>query len=305
LYALPVVNILLISLPTSKDHYEIIAGLNGSTLELFHKNCMRGIKEKVKESSIDVVVTSPPYNIGINYNLYKDTLPKERYLSWIKEIGFLIKTVLKEEGSFFLNIGNKPKDQWIAWDVANVLRKDFVLQNVIHWIKSITISKQDVGKYSNIVDDITVGHFKPLTSSRFLNDCHEYIFHFSKGGNSVLDKLSIGVPYKDKSNIKRWRRTKQDRRDRGNIWFIPYDTIHTKKERPHPSTFPIKLPEMCIKLHGLKDKMLIMDPFLGIGSTAIASAKLGVSFIGFEIDKKYLNESLSRLHSYLKDAPII
>jgi site-specific DNA-methyltransferase (adenine-specific) len=62
---------------------------------------------------------------------------------------------------------------------------------------------------------------------------------------------------------------------------------------------------MCIKLHGIKDKMLIMDPFLGIGSTAIASAKLGVSFIGFEIDKKYLDESLSRLHSYLKDAPII
>jgi site-specific DNA-methyltransferase (adenine-specific) len=54
-------------------------------------------------------------------------------------------------------------------------------------------------------------------------------------------------------------------------------------------------------LHGIKDKMVVMDPFLGIGSTAIASAKLGVSFMGFEIDKKYLNESLSRLNSYLKD----
>jgi site-specific DNA-methyltransferase (adenine-specific) len=80
LYALPVVYILLISLPTSKDPYELIPRLNGSTIELFHKNCMKGIKENVKESSIDVVVTSPPYNIGINYNLYKDTLPKERYL---------------------------------------------------------------------------------------------------------------------------------------------------------------------------------------------------------------------------------
>jgi site-specific DNA-methyltransferase (adenine-specific) len=236
-------------LPSSKDHYEIIAGLNGSTIKLFHKNCMKGIRENIKENSIDVVVTSPPYNIGINYNLYKDTMPKEKYIAWIKEIGFLIKTVLKEKGSFFLNMGNKPKDQWIAWDVANALRKDFVLQNVIHWIKSIAIDKQDVGKYSNIEEDITIGHFKPLASPRFLNDCHEYIFHFSKEGNSVLDKLSIGVPYKDKSNIKRWKQAKQDKRDRGNTWFIPYDTIHTKKERPHPSTFPIKLPEMCIKLH--------------------------------------------------------
>jgi len=62
---------------------------------------------------------------------------------------------------------------------------------------------------------------------------------------------------------------------------------------------------MCIKMHGIKDKMIIMDPFLGIGSTAIASAKLGVPFIGFEIDKKYLNESLTRLNSYLKGTTII
>ena len=58
-------------------------------------------------------------------------------------------------------------------------------------------------------------------------------------------------------------------------------------------------------MHGIKDKMIIMDPFLGIGSTAIASAKLGVPFIGFEIDKKYLNESLTRLNSYLKGTTII
>jgi site-specific DNA-methyltransferase (adenine-specific) len=58
-------------------------------------------------------------------------------------------------------------------------------------------------------------------------------------------------------------------------------------------------------MHGIKDRMVIMDPFLGIGSTAIASAKLGVPFIGFEINKKYLNESLTRLNSYLKDATII
>ncbi len=88
-------------MPSSKDCYELITRSNGSTIELFHKNCMRGIREHIKENSIDVVVTSPPYNIGINYTLYRDTLPKERYLSWIKEIGFLIKTVLKQEVLFF------------------------------------------------------------------------------------------------------------------------------------------------------------------------------------------------------------
>ena len=85
----------------------------------------------------------------------------------------------------------------------------------------------------------------------------------------------------------------------GGILIHPYNTIQLKKERPHPATFPIKLPEMCIKLHGIKEEMVVMDPFLGIGSTAIASSRLGVSFVGFEIDKEYLDEAISRINSYI------
>lgn len=284
---------------STKMPYKTFKWQNDSTIELFHKDCLEGMKENITKKSIDVVVTSPPYNIGIKYNTYKDELPPENYLSWLKEVGTSIKNVLKDNGSFFLNMGNKPKNQWIALDVANVLRKDFILQNVIHWIKSIAINKEDVGKYPNIVDNVAVGHYKPIVSNRFLNDCHEYIFHFTKEGQLPLDKLSVGIPYQDKSNIGRWNKAKQDKRDRGNTWFIPYDTIQIRKKRPHPATFPIKLPEMCIKLHGLKEKTVVMDPFLGIGSTAIASIKLGVSFIGFEIDKIYIDESISRLNSYM------
>lgn len=256
-----------------------------------------GIRENVRRDSIDVVVTSPPYNMGINYNEYNDEMPQDKYLCWLKQVGRLIKTALKDDGSLFLNVGNKPRNPWVAWDVANALRKDFILQNVIHWVKSIAINKQDVGKYPNIVDDVAVGHFKPIVSNRFLNDCHEYIFHFTKNGTSVLDKLSVGVPYQDKSNIGRWKQANQDKRDRGNTWFIPYDTIQKRRERPHPATFPTKLPEMCINLHGLREKMVVMDPFLGIGSTAVASAKLGVSFVGFEIDKGYVDMAIARLDS--------
>lgn len=290
-------NILTVQEPSSKSPYKTIPRENGSTIEIFHKDCLRGMRENVKQDSIDVVVTSPPYNMGINYNGYNDEMPQDKYLDWLKKVGRLIKTVLKDDGSLFLNMGNKPKNPWVAWDVANVLRKDFILQNVIHWIKSIAINKQDVGKYPNIVDDVAVGHFKPIVSNRFLNDCHEYIFHFTKNGSSILDKLSVGVPYQDKSNIGRWKQANQDKRDRGNTWFIPYDTIQMRKERPHPATFPIKLPEMCINLHGLKEKMVVMDPFLGIGSTAVASAKLGVSFVGFEIDKDYVDMAIARLDS--------
>jgi site-specific DNA-methyltransferase (adenine-specific) len=288
------------TMQTNEQHYDrqpykVISGQRGNTISFYLKDCISGLNESLHEKSVDVVVTSPPYNIGVEYSTYHDKLPRGKYLQWIEEVGRAIKRVLRDDGSFFLNIGNKPTDQWIAWDVANVLRKHFVLQNVTHWIKSIAINKSDVGKYPNIIGDVAVGHFKPIRSDRFLNDCHEYIFHFSKKGENKLKKLEIGVPYQDKSNIGRWKAAKEDKRDRGNTWFIPYETIQSKKERPHPAAFPVGLPEMCIKLHGIKEDLLVVDPFSGIGSTAIASLRLGVSFVGFDIDNGYIDEALQRL----------
>ena len=267
---------------------------DGCSAIFYLKECIAGMEENVKEGSVDVVVTSPPYNIGVRYGSYNDSMPRAKYLEWIEQVGIAAKRALADDGSFFLNVGNKPKDQWIAWDVAAVLRKHFVLQNVMHWVKSIAINKSDVGNYPNISGDIAVGHFKPIVSNRFLNDCHEYIFHFTKTGDVHLDKLAIGIPYQDKTNIGRWKSATADLRDRGNTWFIPYETIKSKSDRPHPATFPEKLPEMCVKLHG--GAKLVMDPFAGIGSTAAAAINLGSSFVGFEIDKDYLETAISRLH---------
>jgi site-specific DNA-methyltransferase (adenine-specific) len=265
------------------------------TATFYLKDCITGLKENVRDKSADVVVTSPPYNIGTGYSSYKDELPRKKYLTWMEDVGIAVKQSLTDDGSFFLNIGNNLKDPWIAWDVAHVLRKYFVLQNVIHWVKSIAISKTEVGNYPNIAGDIAVGHFKPIMSNRFLNDCHEYIFHFTKYGDVHLDKLAVGVSYQDKTNIERWKAAhKEDRRDRGNMWFIPYQTIQSRsKQRPHPATFPVKLPEMCIRLHG--NAKLVIDPFVGIGSAAVAAMRLGISFVGFEIDKEYLDAAIDRI----------
>ncbi|WP_258084452.1 DNA-methyltransferase [Thermococcus thermotolerans] len=264
--------------------------------KIYHMDCLKGMRELLDDGEVDVVVTSPPYNLGIKYNKYEDNLPREKYLKWMEDVGKEIKRVLKDEGSFFLNIGYTNKDPWIAWEVAFRLKKHFVLQNVIHWVKSIAIQKEDVGNYPNILGDIAVGHYKPVNSKRYLSIMHEYIFHFTKKGNVELDKLAIGVPYQDKSNIKRWKSAKADLRDRGNVWFIPYETIKSReKQRPHPATFPTKLPEMCIKLHGLSRTKLVLDPFMGLGSTAVAAVRLGVNYIGFEIDDYYIKVAEERV----------
>jgi len=115
-----------------------------------------------------------------------------------------------------------------------------------------------------------------------------------------IDRLGLGVPYQDKSNIARWSHTRgSDLRCRGNTWFIPYETIQSReKERPHPATFPVQLAEWCIKLHGVSRIETMLDPFLGIGNSAVAALRRGVrKFIGFEIDEAYLAEAKRRLHA--------
>ncbi|MCE5314633.1 MAG: site-specific DNA-methyltransferase [Armatimonadota bacterium] len=258
------------------------------------------MRENLKDGSVDVVVTSPPYNLGISYNGYDDTLSREDYLSWMDEWAVEAKRVLSDGGSLFLNVGGKPRDPLVPFQLLNVMTGHFVLQNVIHWVKSIAILKSEVGQYPGITQDVAVGHFKPVNSQRFLNDCHEYIFHLTKHGAVELDRLAVGVPYQDKTNIGRWKSAGQDLRCRGNTWFIPYETINSRaKDRPHPATFPIELPTRCVKLHGVERARLVVDPFLGIGSSAIACSRLGVPFVGFEIAEDYYNESCDRLAAEL------
>lgn len=283
-----------------KVPYFIAEGQQNEIIMLYLEDCLNGMEKWLQKGCVDVVVTSPPYNIGVDYNSYHDQLPKETYLDWIEKVGRKIYRILNDNGSFFLNIGGTPSDPWIPFDIAQRFRKHFVLQNVIHWVKSIAIGKEDVGNYPNISGDIAVGHYKPIAGQRFLHDCHEYIFHLTKNGNIPIDRLAIGVPYQDKSNIGRWNSAKQDKRCRGNTWFIPYKTIRNREsQRPHPSTFPISLPEMCIKLHGCNRTNLVLDPFIGIGTTALASLRLGKSCVGFDIDKQYLDVASNRINSFL------
>jgi site-specific DNA-methyltransferase (adenine-specific) len=221
---------------------------------------------------------------------------------------------LNPDGSFFLNIGAAPSNPMLPHEIVMTLREFFVLENTIHWIKSIAIedrcSRRPVGDARSDRSDArnashreaatvrSFGHFKPINSKRFLNDCHEYVFHFTRSGRVELDRLALGVPYQDKSNISRWSHTGgTDLRCRGNTWFIPYETIQSReKERPHPATFPVQLVGWCIRLHGALRVHSMLDPFLGIGNSAVAAQRCGVKeFIGFEIDGAYLAEAKRRV----------
>jgi len=234
----------------------------------------------------DTIVTSPPYNLGIQYKSYSDNLEFKNYLKWLKFVFSECKRVLKDDGSLFLNIGGSNVQPWVPYDVLSILRDIFILQNDIIWVKSISLKNQ------------SHGHYKPINSKRFLNHMYEHIFHLTKDGNVEIDRKAIGVQYVYKCNLKAVTVT-EDVRCRGNTWFIPYETIHNKKQKgTHPAIFPVQLVEWCIKLANSKN---VLDPFVGSGTTLVACQNLQVNGIGIEIDKEYLEFAKDRLETIKTD----
>jgi site-specific DNA-methyltransferase (adenine-specific) len=265
-------------------------------MKLLHGDCLKTLPA-LEAGSFDLVVTSPPYNLGIAYKSFKDTAPREEILAWCRAWASEVKRVMAVGASFFLNVGAAPANPLLPHQLILALTDGaeplFTLQNTFHWIKSITIT-------TPAGEQISAGHFKPINSKRYVNDCHEYVFHLTRSGGVELDRRAAGVPYVHKSNIARWGHTGgADLRCRGNTWFIPYETIQSRdKERPHPATFPVALVEHCVRLHGKGAETRLLDPFLGIGTSAVAARRQGIElFTGIELDAHYLETARERLEA--------
>ena len=240
----------------------------------------------MEDGSVDLIVTSPPYNLGIAYSSYGDRREEQEYLDWMVRVAAALRRVLGADGSFFLNVAGSSSQPWLPFELIVRLRPLFALQNHIAWVKSIAVGED------------SVGHFKPVPGERFLHRNHEHIFHLTHTGAVRLNRLGVGVPFKDKSNIAR-RGHAQDRRCRGDTWFIPYQTVQSRLQKfGHPGTFPLDLPRWCIRLHGKPDAV-VLDPFCGAGTTLLAAAGEGCRGIGIEIDPDYVATARARLSAGL------
>jgi site-specific DNA-methyltransferase (adenine-specific) len=250
---------------------------------LYRGDCLR-VLAQLDAASVDVVVTSPPYNLGLKYGTYHDRRDEGEYLDWLVECAAAVKRVMSPDASFFLNITGSSARPWLPFELMVRLRPLFELQNHITWVKSISVG------------DDSLGHFKPIRSERFLHRNHEHVFHLTHSGSVPLKRLAVGVPYKDKTNISR-RGHQQDLRCRGDTWFIPYPTVQAKSQKfNHPAAFPVMLPRMCIRLHG-KHHPVVLDPFMGSGTSLIAAEEEGGRGIGIELDSAYVSVARSRLFS--------
>lgn len=109
-----------------------------------------------------------------------------------------------------------------------------------------------------------------------------------------LDQLSLSVPREYPLRPKTISLERPDT----NVWFIPIETTQGMEDKGHhPAVFPSELPLRCIKLHGVEQTNLVLDPFSGIGSTLVACQKLGVPGLGVEIDPSYVRFAQKRLQT--------
>lgn len=222
------------------------------------------IMSTMSKDQYGAVITSPPYNIGINYGEFKDKMGTNDYdnftESWVKE-------ALRVAPVAAINFGAPTSSAINLAKFMLAVSKVGVIQSHIIWVKSIS------------TEDWSYGHFKPVNSRRYLTNTNESVFIVSRDGKYILDRLAVGVPFKDKSNIKRFKSNQSDLRCRGNVWYIPYKTRNAGVN--HPATYPVELAEMMIKIVGTPSK--ILDPFMGSGTTRLASQNLKVEADGIDL----------------------
>jgi site-specific DNA-methyltransferase (adenine-specific) len=239
---------------------------------------------RLENSSIDLVISSPPYNISRKYNLYNDK--RVDYLDWQISFWNLVFTKMKDEGHVFLNI--QPSRENPLWCYELVSNLDWQIQNTFIWAKQIEINNHVKGQGST---------FK---SKKYLPNGWEFVFHLSKNGETEISQKDSGVSYQPKwaeQNAKRFGKTW---RPTTNIWHIPYETIGhgsisaKNMQGNHPAIFPKKLVEKCIKITGIKNG-LVLDPFVGTGTTSLVAETMGLNSIGIEIDEQYYNFAVSKL----------
>jgi site-specific DNA-methyltransferase (adenine-specific) len=231
--------------------------------DFIYGNCIEGLKT-FPNGVISLAITSPPYK---NKDGWTPDL--------IKGCFEQIYRVLQDNSLFFLNFGHLKEDKFRPFKTCEyALEAGFRLNETIIWKKT---------------------QFSPIGGKKTLNNLTEFIFLLYKGKMPDLDRLSIGIPYKDKSNIGRY--SDIDLRCGGNFWEIGYETIQNKSQKLHPDRFPLELPRRCIKLSGLPKNSIVLDTFAGSATTCVAAKELGMNSIGFEKDLERYYVGLERLNS--------
>ena len=246
----------------------------------FVNQIILGSAENMKElpnNSIHLMITSPPYNVSIEYD---DDLSLKEYLALLKNSFNETYRVLVNGGRACINVANLGRKPYIPLsDYISTMMIDlgFNMRGEIIWNKAASASPSTAwGSWQSAANPI-------------LRDIHEYILVFSKG------------------DYKRDRQQKENTitKEQFMEWTKSIWTMNAESARRigHPAPFPEELPARLIQLYSFKDD-IILDPFMGSGTTALSALKADRKYVGYDISEEYISLAKKRLHSYQSQTKI-
>ena len=224
---------------------------------------------ELPDESVHLVVTSPPYNVGKEYD---QDLSLPEYLGFLQRAWREALRVLVDGGRMCINVANLGRKPYIplhAYILQGALELGFLMRGEIIWNKAASASPSTAwGSWQSAANPT-------------LRDVHEYILVFSKG--SFSRKKPAGSP--DTIGRDEFLETTK------SVWTFPTETA---RKVGHPAPFPVELPRRLIQLYTFSGE-LVLDPFMGSGQTAIAALRSGRHYVGYEVEPEYVKLAEARI----------
>ncbi|WP_337866565.1 site-specific DNA-methyltransferase [Ignavibacterium sp.] len=226
---------------------------------------------ELPDNSVHLMITSPPYNVTKEYD---NDLNLEEYLRLLKKVWTETYRVLASGGRACINVANLGRKPYIplhSYIINDMLEIGFQMRGEIIWNKASSASPSTAwGSWLSAANPV-------------LRDIHEYILIFSKDSFSHASKGKESTISKEE--FLEWTKS---------VWTFP---AVSAKKIGHPAPFPEELPNRLIKLYSFKQDV-VLDPFLGSGTTSLAALKNGRNYIGYDTNKKYVELADKRVAEY-------
>jgi modification methylase len=250
--------------------------------------------DAIASGSVALVVTSPPYFAGKQYEeeLEREGVPSSylEYLQMLTDVFAECVRVLEPGGRIAVNVANLGRKPYrsLSADVIRILEHDLglLLRGELIWQKGEGASGSCAwGSYRSAANPV-------------LRDITERVIIASKGrfdrARAARQREAVGLPYESTIGTDDFLALTLD------VWSIPSESA---RRVGHPAPFPVELPEQLIRLYTFKDD-LVLDPFMGSGSTLVAAARLGRRYIGYDLDPAYVDIAHRRVDEELSPAPL-
>jgi len=230
---------------------------------------------ELPDNSVHLMVTSPPYNVGKDYDT---DLTLEEYLAFLKLVWAEVYRVLVPGGRACINVANLGRKPYIplhAFLVRDLLDLRLLMRGEIIWDKGASASASTAwGSWQSAANPT-------------LRDIHEYILVFSKGSfqRGPLAQNEGEAPRKNTISKEQFLEYTR------SVWDF---SAESARKVGHPAPFPVELPYRLIQLYTFEGEV-VLDPFMGSGQTALAALKAGRHFVGYEINAEYRKLAQKRI----------